>query len=347
MRIEAHPKTRQTEARLNDGEKRSLRSKVGQRSSGRAVARRVFRLLAVVSLLTFTLVASAAAQGTPSITVVSPTPGEKITTTDIAVQVKTSDIDTACQWVGTPDKAGQGNIHAFLDKASLGTLINIYCGTDTFTIPGEGITPGQHTLFIDLASNTHADMADTMQKVEFDYEPATPKPLPAAKPAGATPTIQIVSPADGATVDSQLTLQLKWDNFTPTCDLEGKPVVAGYGHLHVVIDAEKASSPLAGLVAMPCQSSVPLDLSGWSAGQHTIMVALAQNDHTPVPNAQMASITVTLDNSAGAGGQVMPATGQPRSDAASVSPAIAVLTVFGIGLAAAGVTMRRRRTRNV
>lgn len=346
MNIEAHPKTRVTEAPLDDGMQRSLLSKAQRRSTGRVVARRVLRLLAVVSLLTFTFVSSAAAQGTPSITVVSPTPGEKITTTDIAVQVKTSDIDTACQWVGTPDKAGQGNIHAFLDKASLGTLVNVYCGTNTFTISGEGITPGQHTLFIDLASNTHVDMADTMQKVAFDYEPATPKPLPSAKPASTTPTIQIVSPADGATVDSQLTLQLKWDNFTPTCDLEGKPVVAGYGHLHVVVDAETASSPLAGLVAMPCQSSVPLDLSGWSAGKHTIMVALAQNDHTPVPNAQMASITVTLDNKTGAGGQVMPVTGRPRSDAAGFSPTIAVLAVLGIGLAAAGVTMRRRRAQN-
>lgn len=311
-----------------------------------AFVRRVLRLVAAVSLLTLALVPAASAEGTPSITVVAPAPGATITTTDIPVQVKTSGIDTSCQWIGTADQAGQGNIHAFLDKASLGTLINIYCGTNTFTISGEGITPGKHTLFIDLASNTHADMADTMQQVAFDYQPATPKPLPAAKAAGATPTIQILSPADGATVDSQLTLQLKSENFTPSCDLEGKPAVAGYGHFHVVIDAEKASSPLAGLVVMPCQSSVPLDLSGWSAGEHTITVALAQNDHTPVPNAEMASITIMLNGSAGAGGQVMPATGHPGSDATAVSPIIAVLAVAGVGLAAAGVALRRRRARN-
>jgi hypothetical protein len=310
-----------------------------------AVAKRALRLLAAVALLTLTLVPVASAEGTPTISVVSPAPGETVTTTDIVVQVTTSNIDTACQWVGTADTAGQGNIHVFLDEAALGSLINFYCGSDTFTIPGEGITPGPHTLLIDLASNTHGDMADTMQQVEIDYQPETPKPLPAAQATDATPTIQIVSPADGATIDSQFTLQLESTNFTPNCALEGKAAVAGFGHYHVVVDAETAPSPLAGLIAMPCDASVPLDLSGWSAGQHTLMVALAQNDHSPVPNAEMASITFTLGDSSGAVGAVLPNTGAPESDGFGFGAAILVLAVLGVGLVAVGTLLRRRRAR--
>jgi hypothetical protein len=309
----------------------------------RPAARRTLQLVAAVVLLALPLAPTAAAQGTPTISVVSPASGDKITTTDIAVQVKTSDIDTACSWVGTPDKAGQGNIHVFLDKASLGALINVYCGSDTFTIPGQGITPGPHTLLIDLASNTHGDMVDTMQKVEIDYEPTTPSALPAPKTAAATPTVQIQSPANGATVDANLTLQLASTDFTPSCSLEGKAAVAGSGHYHVVVDAEKATSPLAGLVAMPCDSSVQLDMSGWGAGTHTVMVMLAQNDHTPVPNVQPAMITVTVN---GSGGQVLPATGLAQSDSNGSSPVVPfALVALGLGLAASGTFLLRRRAR--
>jgi len=308
----------------------------------RPMIRRVVQLVAVLALLVIPFAPTASAADGPSITVVSPASGDKITTTDIPVTVKTSNIDTACSWVGTPDKAGQGNIHVFLDKASLGSLINVYCGSDTFTVPGQGITPGPHTLLIDLASNTHGDMVDTIQKVQIDYEPATPSALPAAKPATATPTVQIQSPANGATVGSTLTLQLASTDFTPSCNLEGKPAVEGYGHYHVVVDADKATSALAGLVAMPCDSSVQLDMSGWGAGTHTIMVMLAQNDHTPVPNVQPAMITVTVD---GSGGQVLPATGHPQSGSTgSALYIMAALAAVGLGLAAGGTLLLRRRS---
>ncbi len=320
-----------------------LRISVSGRWRGqRRIVRRAVQLIAVVVLLALPLGPAASAQGTPSISVVSPASGDKITTTDIDVQVKTTDIDTACSWVGTPDKDGQGNIHVFLDKASLGSLINVYCGSDTFTVPGQGITPGQHTLLIDLASNTHGDMVDTMQKVAIDYEPATPSALPAPKPAAATPTLKIQSPADGATVGSTLTLQLASTDFTPSCTLEGKPTVEGYGHYHVMVDAEKGTSPLAGLVAMPCDSTVQLDMSGWGDGTHTIMVALAQNDHTPVPNVQPAMITVTVD---GSGGQVLPATGHPQPGTTDTALYItAALAAVGLGLAAGGTLLLRRRS---
>jgi hypothetical protein len=39
-----------------------------------------------------------------------------------------------------------------LDGMNMGVLFNFYT-TPTFTLPGQGIKPGQHTLIFDLASN--------------------------------------------------------------------------------------------------------------------------------------------------------------------------------------------------
>lgn len=315
-----------------------------RRSRGSTVRRALSLVAAVVMVALMAAPAALAQGGQPSITVTSPTQGQKITTTDITLHVQTSNIDTSCQWVGTPDHAGQGNIHVFLDKASLGDLINVYCGTNTIVVPGEGITPGKHTLLVDLASNTHGDMLNTAQKVNIDYEPTTPKALPAASTSSAAPTVKIVSPQNGATINGQTTLQVSWTNFTPDCNLEGKPPVQGYGHLHVMIDMGKgpASEPLAGLVDMPCTSSIPLDLSGWPSGQHTITVALAQDDHTPVPGTQAATITVNLNSTAG---EVLPQTGHPQSGATVASLMIPTgLAVFGLVLIVGGVTLLRRRT---
>ena len=55
-----------------------------------AFVRRVLRLVAAVSLLTLALVPAAAAEGTPSITVVAPAPGATITTTDQPVTITCS-----------------------------------------------------------------------------------------------------------------------------------------------------------------------------------------------------------------------------------------------------------------
>jgi hypothetical protein len=93
---------------------------------------------------------------------------------------------------------------------------------------------------------------------------------------------------------------------------------------------------------MPCDSTVQLDMSGWGDGTHTVMVALAQNDHTPVPNVQPAMITVTVD---GSGGQVLPATGHPQSGTTDSALYItAALAAVGLGLAAGGTLLLRRRS---
>lgn len=112
-----------------------------------------------------------------SIKVISPKNGQKITTTDIPVRVAVSDFKLSPKHVGLPDAEGEGHIHVMLDGMNMGVLFNMYTAPE-FTLPGQAITPGRHTLIFTLASNTHMDFGNTVQKVDIDYQPAKAKPAP-------------------------------------------------------------------------------------------------------------------------------------------------------------------------
>ena len=142
--------------------------------TGRGMVVAVLTSLMAVPLLGSTTLAQ---DGAPSLEIVSPKPGETITTDSIEVRVRVSNFDLSCRRAGRPDEDGAGHLHVMLDGMTMGTLTNFYCRR-TFTIPGSGLTPGLHTLIVDLATNTHMDMMETAQQVEINYQPANPRPLP-------------------------------------------------------------------------------------------------------------------------------------------------------------------------
>lgn len=266
----------------------------------------------------------ARAQSAPGIEILSPAPGATVTTDDIAVQVRVSNFTIDCTQAGRPDADGVGHIHVMLDGMTMATLTNFYC-QEQFTIPGDGITPGKHTLIVDLATNTHLDMMDTAKMVEFDFQPANPKPLPAANDQGE-PGVELVSPADGTEVPAKFTVEVKPINFTPSEALEGKQNVPGYGHYHVFVDtdmsmgmmgmsatpAEPMGTPMgmegtaetemggmhmmamAGMVLMPGSNTFELDLTAWGPGKHTIWIEPVQNDHTQFETFGHVEFTVTV-----------------------------------------------------
>jgi hypothetical protein len=242
-----------------------------------------------------------------------------VRSTDIPVRVGVRGFTIACDEAGMPDREGTGHIHVMLDGMHMDQLTNFYC-SQNFMISGQGVSPGQHELMVDLATNTHGDMEDTAKTVTFLYQPTTP---PAALPqpgSNSGQSIQISEPANGATVGPQFTVQVVAPNFNPSCDLEGKPDIAGVGHYHVIID--EGSMPMGGghdmsmpmdqsggmqemmtmpgMISMPCTNAIPVDLSAWPSGQHTVTVELEQNDHTPMvePGGQphSAQISITLQN---------------------------------------------------
>lgn len=274
----------------------------------------------MIGSLAALLPGAAGAQGSkPSIAILAPTNGAKITSDAIDVKVKVSNFTIDCSQAGRPDKAGVRHIHVMLDTSTMATLTNFYC-SDSFSIPGDGLTPGKHTLIVALASNTHMDMMETTQKVTVDFEPTNPKPLPAANDQGE-PSLTLVSPADGATVPAKFMIEVKPVNFTPAANLEGKPNVPGYGHYHVYVDtpmmgegmmstpaagmmASPMASPMAGgqmgmmsmagMVLMPGANSFELDLTAWGPGKHMIWIEPVQNDHTMFEKFGHVEFTVNV-----------------------------------------------------
>lgn len=250
-----------------------------------------------------------------TLAVVSPKEGEKITSTDIPVQVDVKDFKLSAPDVGRPDKPDEGHIHVMLDGMNMGVLFNFYMGP-TFTLPGAAMKPGKHTLIFDLATNTHEDMPSTAKQVNIDYQPASPQAAPAAAAAAGAPEIRILQPQEGAAVGPKFTMQFQTTNFIPSLELDGKPNIKGYGHLHVFVDmaATDMSSPaasgaaassgaaqddmammsMAGMIGMPGGNSFPVDLSAWPNGKHTLTAELVQNDHTPVAGAKPAMVSVSL-----------------------------------------------------
>jgi hypothetical protein len=246
-------------------------------------------------------------QAKPTLTIVSPGNGDTVTSTDIPISVQVSNFKLSTPDVGLPDKEGEGHIHVMLDGMNMGVLFNFYT-TPAFTLPGQGIRAGHHTLTFDLASNSHMDMEDTVTSVTINYQPLAAQPAPQASQSSAAPEVSIVWPPDGATVGPVFTLHVTKNNFTPSLQLEGKPNLAGYGHYHVFVDMPMMDMSsgqgmggmmsMAGMIGMPGSDDIPVDLRAWPNGKHTITVEPVQDDHTPIQGATPGMITITLQGAA-------------------------------------------------
>ncbi len=277
--------------------------------SGR-VMRIVASLALILGVLALAMPMDSSAQGTPALKIIAPAAGDSVTTDDIEVQVEVTDFSLNCLTIGAPAVAGEGLIHALFDGTTIAALTGLYC-EDTFTISGEGLAPGEHTLTVVLSDNNHADIMETAQQVTFDFQPANVQPLPEANDAGV-PGVELVSELDGTTVSGPFTVELTPVNFTPSANLEGKQNVPGYGHYHVFVSQSTDGSPMAaddaagspaanaapagipGLVAMPGDNTFDLDLSGWGPGEYTVMISPAQNDHTPYEGGGQVEFTVVV-----------------------------------------------------
>jgi hypothetical protein len=255
--------------------------------------------------------------------VVSPKPGETITTDDIQVRVEVSNFAIDCSKAGMKDEPDSGHIHLMIDGMSMAQLANFYC-QETFTVSGHRLTPGKHTLIVDLATHSHLDLMETAKEVEIDYQPANVRPLPEAQDLG-TPGVELVSPSDGATVPPTFTIEVKPVNFNPSETLEGKQNVPGYGHWHVFVDTtdpmalmeeamkEMEASPMAGMkgtphgdeamhmmpmpamVLMPGTNRFEVDLTAWGPGEHTIFIEPVQNDHTNFQDFETLAFKVIVE----------------------------------------------------
>lgn len=266
--------------------------------------------------------AFAAAQDAPSLEIVSPAPGDVVTSNSMEVTVAVDNFTLDCARSGLPDEPGVGHLHVMVDGMTMANLINFYCD-ETFSVPLTYLEPGTHTIMVGLSTNLHLNMMDSVQMVEIDYQPDDPQELPEANLQGA-PAPTLLNLEDGATVPPVFTVEIEDPNFTVSEDLLGKPNVPGYGHWHVYIDTsdpmalmeeammkmqeEMGGTPAAGemvpmpmpaLALMPATNAFEVDLSAWGPGEHTVLITPAQNDHTALADVTPLMFTVVVDENAG------------------------------------------------
>ena len=295
-----------------------------------------FRMRSLAGLLTAALALSAipaiaAMMAPPSISIASPAMGTSIAGADIPVTVAVSNFKIECANAGkTNAPAGEGHIHAMIDGMDMAHLTTVAC-SDHFTISGQGLKPGKHMLTVVLANDAHA-MSSLPASTAFMYAPTSANPLPNAMTG--TPSVEVVSPKNGAAVGRTFDLVLAVHNFDLSCNLEGKPNVEGWGHVHVMVqqEGETSAAPMTPMVAMmktpegmamgekfmqathmtmeqmqpmmtmaepsligmPCTTTIPVNLTTWHSGSAKIIVQLANNDHMPTMAVTPAVLSVSV-----------------------------------------------------
>jgi hypothetical protein len=224
-------------------------------------------------------------------TFVSPADGVKVTTNTLDVQVDVTGYTDSCEWAGKPPTQGVGHYHLLLDKA----LVNMYC-TPAASVSLQNVKPGIHHLTVVPALNDHAEVEENGQTIGFDYEPTSPLSTLGDQARAAEPAIKILSPQPGAVLSGPFDVTVRIDNFTPSCDLFGKPDLVGYGHWHVNLDS--TSGPMMGMgtmLGMSCTTTLHQSTTGLQHGEkHTLIALLVGNGHAPLMPAVEDKVDVTI-----------------------------------------------------
>ena len=209
----------------------------------------------------------------------SPANGAKVTANEVTLELAATGFDMTCDLAGKPVQEGKGHYHVEIDKS----LVNMYC-TPKATISLQNVKPGMHTLTVLPAQDDHAEVHENAASVTIDYQP-TSRPTEIKDVSfTAKPSIKIISPKAGDTVSGNFDIVVEVQNFNLSCDLFGKPAVAGYGHWHLNLDS--TSGPMMGMgtmAGMSCTTVFHASTAGLTPGStHTLIPLLTDNGHAPL-----------------------------------------------------------------
>lgn len=225
------------------------------------------------------------------VAITSPASGSRVTGNAVTLAVTTSGYDDTCALAGTPDQQGKGHYHVLIDRS----LVNMFCAPQV-TISMQNVKPGIHTLTVVPAQNDHAEIEANAQSITVDYEPTTPPRTITDASFASAPTIRIVSPAPGAVVSGSFDVVVAVANDNLSCDLYGKPDVAGYGHWHLNFDSD--TGPMMGMgsmAGMSCQEVFHASTAGLKSGEkHTLIALLVDNGHAPLHPGVSDRVEVTI-----------------------------------------------------
>ena len=118
------------------------------------------------------------------------------------------------------------------------------------------------------------------------------------------PSVAFVAPEDGASEGDEVTAEVELENFKLAANEVGMDASDGQGHLHFALDEGKydnskysgENGKLAEQLGVDGQYSPSTEptitYSGLPAGEHTLEVYLAENDHTDTGVTAETSFTV-------------------------------------------------------
>ncbi len=225
------------------------------------------------------------------VAITSPASGTLVTANTVALQITTSGFDDTCDLAGKPVEQGKGHYHVLIDKS----LVNMYC-TPSAVVSLQNVKPGMHTLTVVPAQDDHAEIEQNAKSVTIDYEPASPAPEIKDVNFSTKPSIKIISPKAGDTVSGTFDVVVQVQNFNLSCDLFGKPAVAGYGHWHLNLDS--TSGPMMGMgtmAGMSCQTVLHASTAGLDHGStHTLIAILVDNGHAPLEPQAIDKVEVKV-----------------------------------------------------
>lgn len=145
-------------------------------------------------------------------------------------------------------------------------------------------------------------------------------PITSGHTAAAGPSITIVRPASGATIQgSTLTVAVTVSNFRLVRPVfSHPPVLKGFaGSLQYILDGTANYSPRRDLSAATTHTWTNV-----SPGPHTVIVRLATSQHLPWPNGPVARVSVTV---------ARPAPPAPHRHAGGASPGVSAAPTTGGG----------------
>lgn len=225
------------------------------------------------------------------VTITSPATGTKVTANEVTLKVATTGYDLTCDLAGKPIKEGKGHYHTEIDKS----LIDMECSPEV-TISLQNMKAGKHTLTVLPAQNNHAEVMDNASSIEIDYQPTAAKPEIKDATFTAKPSIKIISPKAGETVSGNFDVVVEVQNFNLSCDLYGKPSVAGYGHWHMNLDS--TAGPMMGMgtmAGMSCEKVLHTSTDGLASGStHTLIALLVDNGHAPLSPENSSKVEVKI-----------------------------------------------------
>jgi hypothetical protein len=239
---------------------------------------------------TATVTDVATEQATPSeasIGITEPADGWTVDGDRIEVRVNVEGVELDGTKIGLPaaDNPGVAHWHVYVDDQYAGLSVS-----DVISLPNDAlptIAAGSHEIRVQLHNTDHTPLVpEATDAITVEIPPD----LSIAAPAGE-PSISIVSPDTGASVDSRLEVRVAVTGVVLDGTKIGSPASENpdAGHWHVYVDGEYAGLSVSDVVSLPNDAMASI-----SPGAHEIKVQLHHTDHTPLTPEQSDAVTVTF-----------------------------------------------------